>query len=361
MNLVFTSLPVGLIGVLDQDVSDKVSLAVPQLYRRGMERLEWSQKKFWLVEFVLKLRSLLNDSRFYMADGIYQSVICFFMGYLLFAPATPVTENGRGVDDTERMGVYIACATIAVVNTYILLNTYRWDWLMCLIVAISILFIWTWTGIYSSFKTSFQFYKSGSEVYGTLNFWALTLLIIVICLLPRFSIKFLQKNYRPLDVDIIREQVRQGKFDYLEQFDAYVPPKATSSASSSNLPAQPPDYQPTATKRHSSIAESQRPIYAPSEAPTSTTRNPRSQNGSDGTDQTKHSVDLPRPPNKRPSLERVISSFERSRQSMDRLRPSFEGSRDFTSAALLTRIESSQSNSRTPVSRRRQDITSDLS
>ena len=49
VNLVFTSLPVGLLGVLDQDVSDKVSLAVPQLYRRGMERLEWSQKKFWLV------------------------------------------------------------------------------------------------------------------------------------------------------------------------------------------------------------------------------------------------------------------------------------------------------------------------
>ena len=46
-NLVFTSLPVGLLGVFDQDVSDKVSLAVPQLYRRGIERLEWTQTKFW--------------------------------------------------------------------------------------------------------------------------------------------------------------------------------------------------------------------------------------------------------------------------------------------------------------------------
>jgi phospholipid-translocating ATPase len=240
------------------------------------------------------------------------------------------------------------------------MNTYRWDWLMCLIVAISILLIWTWTGIYSSFKNSFQFYKSASEVYGTLNFWALTLLIIVICLLPRFSVKFFQKNYRPLDVDIIREQVRQGKFDYLDQFEAYVPPKATSSASSSDSPTQPPDYQPAVAKKPPSIPESQRPIYAASVAATSTTRNPRSQNGSDGTDQTKHSTDLSRLPGIRPSLERVRSSFERSQQSMDRLRPSFEGSRDFTSAALLTRIESSQSNQRTPVSRRRQDITTDL-
>jgi phospholipid-translocating ATPase len=46
-NLVLTSLPVGLLGVFDQDVSDKVSLAVPQLYRRGIERLEWTQTKFW--------------------------------------------------------------------------------------------------------------------------------------------------------------------------------------------------------------------------------------------------------------------------------------------------------------------------
>ena len=47
VNLAFTSLAVIFMGILDQDVNDKVSLAVPQLYRRGIERKEWSQKKFW--------------------------------------------------------------------------------------------------------------------------------------------------------------------------------------------------------------------------------------------------------------------------------------------------------------------------
>jgi phospholipid-translocating ATPase len=51
-NLFFTSVPVILMGVLDQDVSDTVSLAVPQLYRRGIERKEWTQPKFWLVNFL---------------------------------------------------------------------------------------------------------------------------------------------------------------------------------------------------------------------------------------------------------------------------------------------------------------------
>lgn len=42
-------------GIFDQDVDDKVSLAVPQLYMRGIERKEWSQLKFWYFESSPKL------------------------------------------------------------------------------------------------------------------------------------------------------------------------------------------------------------------------------------------------------------------------------------------------------------------
>ena len=52
VNVVFTSLAVIFMGILDQDISDKVSLAVPQLYRRGIERKEWTQIKFWWVQIV---------------------------------------------------------------------------------------------------------------------------------------------------------------------------------------------------------------------------------------------------------------------------------------------------------------------
>lgn len=53
-NLAFTSLPVILMGVFDQDVDDKVSLAVPQLYTRGIERKEWTQPKFWYVTAMIR-------------------------------------------------------------------------------------------------------------------------------------------------------------------------------------------------------------------------------------------------------------------------------------------------------------------
>lgn len=278
-----------------------------------------------------------------MFDGIYQSLICFFMGYLLFAPANFVTSSGLGVNDQSRMGVYIACATIVVVNVYVLLNTYRWDWLMLLLVFISIVLIWFWTGVYTASTLAGQFYRAAPQVYGQLTFWVLSLLTISACLLPRFVSKAYQKLYQPRDIDIIREQVRMGRYDYLDQYEAYVPPNSkVSSAAWSDVsqPSKKPSKEPNP------LPDDERPIYPPSIAATGTTRNPRSQNGSDGTEYTGHRLSMDYAT---PAQERVRPSFDRMRSSIDRIRPSYEASNDFTSAALLTRVESSHSQQGRPL------------
>ena len=276
-----------------------------------------------------------------MGDGVYQSLICFFMPYLLFSPATFNTQSGLGVDDIKQGGVYYASAIIVVANVYILLNTYRWDWLMLLLVSISILLIWFWTGVYTAVSSAEQFYKAAPHVYGQLSFWVLLLLTVSISLLPRFTIKSFQKIFFPLDVDIIREQIRQGKFKYLDKYEAYVPPGKLPSASSSDV-SQPAK----GTNGHQTpLEDDERPIYPPSVAATGTTHNPRSQTGSDGTDYTGHKVSLDVP---RPSFDRPRPSFDRMRSSMDQIRPSYEASNDFTSAALLTRMESSHSDNVRP-------------
>ncbi|KAK0943098.1 phospholipid transporting ATPase, partial [Friedmanniomyces endolithicus] len=97
------------------------------------------------------------------------------------------------------MGVFIGNPVVVVVNIYILLNTYRWDWFMCLITGISILLIFLWTGAYTSFTDGFTFYGAAKQVYGSLSFWAYLLLTVVLCLLPRFSAKAFQKIYYPRD------------------------------------------------------------------------------------------------------------------------------------------------------------------
>ncbi|OQD64221.1 hypothetical protein PENPOL_c008G00605 [Penicillium polonicum] len=328
VNLAFTSLPVIFMGIFDQDVDDKVSLAVPQLYMRGIERKEWSQLKFWL----------------YMADGMYQSIICFFMPYLLYAPANFVNESGRNVNDRARIGILVASCAVLASNLYIMMNTYRWDWFTSLINAISSLLIFLWTGIYTSFTSSGQFFHSAAEVYGSLSYWIVLLMTVVICLLPRFTFNSVQKVFFPLDVDIIREQVTLGKFKYLDAIeDPPMPPKEGSpkpaarsdeSATSSEIvkPVQP------AMKQDTTVLDEERPFYAPSVAPTANTHNPRSQNGSNGTNYTASLDQYPRPQ----SVDYVRRSHDRTRHSFDRSRPSFEQSNDFTSAAMLSRVESSQ-------------------
>lgn len=376
-NLAFTSLPVIFMGILDQDVDDKVSLAVPQLYRRGIERKEWTETKFWL----------------YMVDGLYQSVLCWYFAYLNFYTGNFVTESGKNINDYKRIGVFVANPVVIIVNVYILLNTYRWDWFFVLITTISILLIFFWTGVYTSFTAGFTFYESAPQVYGTLAFWCNLALTVILCLLPRFTAKAFQKIYLPRDVDIVREQIRQGKFDYLKNVE---PDQISSPAekTAGTDSASGSEFSKAGPQKPHDTDDDQRPIYPPSVTPTATTHNQHSQNGSDGTDYTAHQNSLDQafpfvggktehhpPPNPaststyleypptRPSYDRPRPSFDRLRSSMDRTRPSFEASHDFTSAAYLTRVESSQSARRqqqealhqsSPSNGRMQDISSDL-
>ena len=279
-----------------------------------------------------------------MLDGVYQSAIAFFFVYLIFSPATFATENGLDLAELKRMGIFVATIAVCAANIFVLFNTYRWDWIMSLVVVISTLFIWFWTGVYTSFTAAAQFYKGGAEVYGSLSFWAVLLVALVACLLPRFIAKSVQKMFFPLDVDIIREQVKQGKFDYLKENDAYIPPPPDKALR--KVPSDTSKYKAANAEEGD---EDVRPIYPPSVAPTATTHNHRSQNGSGSTDYTfRPSTDvnpMPQAPNPahRMSVDRPRPSYDRARMSMDRVRPSFERSNDFTSAAMLTRMESAHS------------------
>lgn len=276
-----------------------------------------------------------------MLDGLYGSVICFYMAFLMFRNGNFVTDNGLSLDDKDRIGVYVGTAAVIVINVYILINTYRWDWLMGLIVVISTLLIFFWTGVYSAFTSAAFFYNAAPQTFSQATFWAVTCLSSIVSLMPRFCIKFIQKVYFPLDVDVIREQVRLGKFDHLDHSDSPGTMSKGSSTTSSGI-ANP-------SKHTHYPSEDQRPIYPPSVAPTATTRN---RNGSEATEFTQHRPSLD-PPLPRMSTDRPRPSFDRMRASMDRMRPSHEQSNDLTSAAMLTRMESS--NSFSPISNSRRD------
>jgi len=59
-----------------------------------------------------------------MADGLYQSVIVFFIPYLVWTVGTLNLWNGRGINLLADFGMMVAVAAIFSANTYVRLNTH---------------------------------------------------------------------------------------------------------------------------------------------------------------------------------------------------------------------------------------------
>ncbi|VEU22623.1 DEKNAAC103439 [Brettanomyces naardenensis] len=215
-NLFFTSVPVITMGCLDQDVSSSVSLAVPELYRVGVINSEWSIKKF----------------THYMLEGMYQSFVVFFFTWFLYWQGVFNNQNGLNVDYRFWLGVYCAHVAVLSCNTFVLFRQYRWDWLTLLFSFLSFAILVFWTGVWTaSVTSSTSFYKAAPECYGTVSFWAILAIGTLCCLLPRIVEDTINQAVFPKDIDIVREQVRKGKFAGLpEDYDPTSPQYAALAA-----------------------------------------------------------------------------------------------------------------------------------
>uniref|UniRef100_A0A8C4L863 Phospholipid-transporting ATPase n=1 Tax=Equus asinus asinus TaxID=83772 RepID=A0A8C4L863_EQUAS len=107
-NVLYSSLPVLLMGLLDQDVSDKLSLRFPALYVVGQRDLLFNYKRFFI--------SLLH--------GILTSMVLFFIPFGAYLQT--VGQDGEAPSDYQSFAVTIASALIITVNFQIGLDTSYW-------------------------------------------------------------------------------------------------------------------------------------------------------------------------------------------------------------------------------------------
>ena len=92
----------------DQDINARAAMAFPQLYIRGVRGLEYTRTKFWL----------------YMLDGLYQSVVVFYVPYLVWTAGWAISSDGRTIESLSDFGTTVAVAAIVTANSYVGINTH---------------------------------------------------------------------------------------------------------------------------------------------------------------------------------------------------------------------------------------------
>ncbi|XP_077383964.1 phospholipid-transporting ATPase ID isoform X1 [Festucalex cinctus] len=200
-NIVYTSLPVLAMGIFDQDVPDQRSLKYPKLYEPGQLNLLFNKREFFIC----------------IAQGIYTSVVLFFVPYAILANASQ--SSGEPLADHQTFAVTTATALVIVVSVQISLDTGFWT-------VFNHVFVWGSLGCYftvmfavhsqtlfGSFPSHFHFVGSAQSTLLQPVVWLTIALATAICIVPVLAFRFLKLDLKPQLSDTVRyaELVRQKK------------------------------------------------------------------------------------------------------------------------------------------------------
>ncbi|XP_006837581.1 PREDICTED: probable phospholipid-transporting ATPase IC [Chrysochloris asiatica] len=198
-NVLYSSLPVLLMGLLDQDVSDKLSLRFPGLYIVGQRDLLFNYKKFFI--------SLLH--------GVLTSMILFFIP--LGAYLQTMGQDGEAPSDYQSFAVTVASALIITVNFQIGLDTSYWTFVNAfsifgsIALYFGIMFDFHSAGIHVLFPSAFQFTGTASNALRQPYLWLTIILTVAVCLLPVVAIRFLSMTIWPSESDKIQKHRKRLK------------------------------------------------------------------------------------------------------------------------------------------------------
>ncbi|XP_008496299.2 probable phospholipid-transporting ATPase VA [Calypte anna] len=183
-NLLFSSLPQLITGVLDKDVPAEVLVAVPQLYKSGQNMEEYQPHMFWMN----------------MIDAMYQSLVCFFIPYF--------TYNDSEVDIFS-WGTPITTIALFTIILHLAIETKTWTFLHWSSCIFSILLFFFVALVYNA---SCPVCHPPSNPYWTMErlmgdpmFYFTCIISPVIALLPRFLYRTLQGTLFPTQLQLGRQ------------------------------------------------------------------------------------------------------------------------------------------------------------
>eukprot|EP01135_Chromosphaera_perkinsii_P001428 Nk52_evm12s168 gene=Nk52_evmTU12s168 len=192
-NLCWTSWPPVMLGILDQDMSDRTLQREPELYRISQFGKIFTSRRFWLT----------------MLHAVYQSLAIFFVAYATY----------RGSDTSLWvMSVTIQSSLVIVVSLTLAMEYRRWNWLMHFMLWTTLFVYFVYQLVYNALpifttSTTFAGYWSMEMAMQTANYWFSVTMAVVIAMTPSFVYKFSRHFYFPHELDFLREQEKIGRHE----------------------------------------------------------------------------------------------------------------------------------------------------
>ncbi|KAH9102893.1 hypothetical protein LEN26_015425 [Aphanomyces euteiches] len=193
-NIFFTGLPIVVLGVLDQDLPDHMSLRYPTLYQAG------------------PTRSLFNFYSFFrwLGGAVYESLVIFFVmvyGY-------NSKNNSIGSESRVEYGMVAFTLAVIIVNLKICLIMCNWTWVPRLTWWLSVLswFVIVWLGTtaipwFATLKVGYDEFGSFVPTFESGSYWFIIMIGASIALGRHFTWNQYQRLFSPQLYQILQERV----------------------------------------------------------------------------------------------------------------------------------------------------------
>ncbi|XP_066576714.1 phospholipid-transporting ATPase VD [Amia ocellicauda] len=175
-NLLFTSAPPIIYGVLDKDVSAETLQQIPGLYKSGQNSEAYLPSTFWFTMF----------------DALYQSLVCFFVPYFAYADSDISVFS---------FGTPINTSALFIILLHLVIESKTLTWIHIIVLVGSTLFYFAFTLIFSA--TCVTCNSPASPLWIMTKhmsdpiFYLVCVLTTVLALLPRFLYRSIQNTVFP--------------------------------------------------------------------------------------------------------------------------------------------------------------------
>ena len=162
-NLVYTSIPIMIVAVLDQDLKPDKLLHSYEYYEQGLNSRLYTRTKFWIA----------------MLEAFYQSAVIFFVAYGAYY------ESTIGIVE---FGFVINISVVIVANLYLAVETLHWTVFNHVILWGSILMVFVFNFVYCALDTQQRLmdtYFVLQMLAADARFWFVLLVTPMIALFPR--------------------------------------------------------------------------------------------------------------------------------------------------------------------------------